>query len=245
MSTFIFPETDKPRKLGQKEKIPGYVFADPDDPAIIYIKTCKGIELLDNSIYDVTIPDLTFVDDECTTIKQSFVTRMSPCYVDVDDVLTLLHHLPIDKSDIMRHIKTASEIANYWAFREDSMYPIVFTEENLKDDYYPFYMFIRYRAAVESLKEFYIGAVSRPEEFKDELSDLAREEKMNLDAIKDLIDDLNDTADEWLELVVIITADPEWALRGKYSIAITPQSFKPYHDTFIDRKGNSPWSRGY
>ena len=53
MSTFIFPETDKPRKLGQKEKIPGYVFADPDDPTIIYIKTCKGIELLDNSIYDV------------------------------------------------------------------------------------------------------------------------------------------------------------------------------------------------
>lgn len=247
---FIPPDSDKPRKLGQKDRIPAYVFVDPDDPNIIFVKTCGKAEILDNSIYDLTIPSLEFEDGEIISrYKETFVTKLDPCYVDVEDVLILLSELPVSAKDIMLHIKTASEIANYWAFRENEnkyeLYPITFTKSNLKDEYYPFYMFIRYRAAVESLKEYYIGAITRPYEFKDELSDLKREEKMDLSAIKNLINDLGKEADEWLELVVHLTADPQWALRGKYSYAISMEMFKPYHDTFVDKKGGSNWSRGY
>ena len=61
---FVPPKDDKIKKLGKKEKIPAYVFADPDDPTIIYIKTNGVIEILDNSVYEVVIPNLEFEDGE-------------------------------------------------------------------------------------------------------------------------------------------------------------------------------------
>ena len=56
--TFTPPEDDKIKKIGKKEKIPAYIYVDPDDPNIIYIKTNGIIEILDNSVYDVVIPNL-------------------------------------------------------------------------------------------------------------------------------------------------------------------------------------------
>lgn len=240
------PKDDKIKKLGKKEKIPAYIYADPDDPTIIYIKTNGVIEILDNSEYQVFIPNLQFDDgDIIDKYTCDFTTKISPCYVDVEDVLTLCSGIKIDKRDILIHIKTASEIVNYWAERGD-MDSSTFNKENLKTDYYPFYMFVRYKAAVETLKEFYIGAVTNPYKYKDELSDLAREEEMDLDAIKKLIDDMNLDAEEYLNYIVTMTADPEWALRGKYSYALSLPFTRPYHDTFIDRKGGgNGWNRGY
>ena len=74
------------------------------------------------------------------------------------------------------------------------------------------------------------------------LSDLERQEKMDLDAIKKLLDSLSAEAEDWLELVATITADPKWALRGKYSYAVINKTYRPYHPTLIDRNG---WNRGY
>jgi hypothetical protein len=69
---------------------------------------------------------------------------------------------------------------------------------------------------------------------------------MDLDAIRELMDALEAEADELLELVVNITADPKWALRSKYSYAISLEMMKPYHNTYIDRKGGgNGWNRGY
>ena len=65
---------------------------------------------------------------------------------------------------------------------------------------------------------------------------------MDLDAIRKLLDDLTTEAEDWLELVATITADPKWALRGKYSYAVTNKTYRPYHRTLIDRNG---WDRGY
>lgn len=240
------PEDDKIKKLGKKEKIPAYIYADPDDPTIIYIKTNGVIQILDNSEYHLVIPNLQFNDgDIIDKFTCDFTTDISPCYVDINDVLTLCSGIHIDKRDVLLHIKTASEIVRYWAERGD-MDTKLFNKESLKSDYYPFYMFVRYKAAVESLKEFYIGAVTDPYKYKDELSDLAREEEMDLDAIKQLIDDLNIEAEEYLNYIVTMTADPEWALRAKYSYSISLPFTRPYHDTFIDRKGGgNGWNRGY
>ena len=244
--TFKPPEDDKIKKLGKKEKIPAYIYADPDDPTIIYIKTNGVIQILDNSEYHVVIPNLQFNDgDIIDKFTCDFTTDISPCYVDINDVLTLCSGIHIDKRDVLLHIKTASEIVVYWADRGDMDVKLL-NKESLKADYYPFYMFVRYKAAVESLKEFYIGAVTDPYKYKDELSDLAREEEMDLDAIKQLIDDLNIEAEEYLNYIVTMTADPEWALRAKYSYSISLPFTRPYHDTFIDRKGGgNGWNRGY
>lgn len=241
------PKNDKIINRAGREKIPVYLFVDPEEPYILYIQTKDDIKILDNSIYDLTIPELVFDDDTIEEkYKHSFITAPSPAYVDINDVLKECRNIPVDKDIVIHHIKHASQIADYWAYHdsdgENSISDKVFDSDNIEKDYYPFYMFVKSLSVADSIKSFYMEAVTKPYKFKDVLSDLEREEQMDLGAIKDLIATLEDEAEEWLEIVVTITADPHWALRGKYSYAITNQNYRPYHPTLIDRTG---WSRGY
>lgn len=237
---------DKIINRAGRERIPVYLFIDPEEPSILYIQTKKDINILDNSIYDLTIPELLFDDDTTEKCKHTFITAPSPAYVDIDDVLKECRNIPVDKDIIIHHIKHASQIADYWAYHDsdgqNSINKKVFDINNIEEDYYPFYMFVKYFSVADSIKSFYMEAITKPYKFKDVLSDLEREEQMDLSAIKTLIDEFENEAKEWLEIVVTITADPQWALRGKYSYAITNQNYKPYHSTLIDKTG---WSRGY
>lgn len=233
---------------GGREKIPAHLFVDPEDPTVLYIKVNDEIEILDNSIYELVAPNITFEDGDTDTTNVSFLTKPTPLYVSVEDVLTLCSQLPINVQDIIFHIRAASKMANFHAFHNaedlDSSSDLdkIFETKDFDKEYYPFYMFVKYKAAVESLKEFYIGAVTKPKEFLDALSDLQRKEVMDLDAIKKLLDSLENEADDWLEDVITITADPKWALRGKNSLAILNSNYRPYHPTYLDRTG---WTRGY
>ena len=247
MAQFEFPD-DEPRVLAGREKIPVYMFVDPDEPNIIYFQHNDKVEILDNSEYTLNVPSFEF-EDGTVSSKESMkiTTALSPMYVTIQDVKSLAGGLPLDDADIAYHIRQASLIAEYWSCRESDMLPeklatIFGGPKQIKDDYYPFYMFIKYQAVVDCVREFYIAAVARPSEYHDVLSDLERKEKMDLDAIKKLLDDLTAEAEDWLELVATITADPKWALRGKYSYAVTNRTYRPYHRTLIDRNG---WDRGY
>ena len=169
-------------------------------------------------------------------------------YVPIEDVKDLIHGLNLNDENIVRHIIEAGKTAIYWAKRkmEDTKQMPDFNSPTFQEDYYPFYMFIKLHATVESLKEFYIEAISNPQKWRDVLSDLEREEEWDFDAIKALIDDFEEEAEEWLELVVTITADPKWALRGKYCYSVYHTYSNPYHRI---RWGfppdNSSYNRGY
>ena len=245
---FVPPANDTVTNIGGREKIPIYFFVDVNEPSVLYARTCDKAEIKDNSSYTINIPELQFKDGQAVdNLKEEFITSPSPAYVSIKDVSILCKGLPISKANIAYYIRESSKIADYWAFREaDNMtennLKVIFSQENIKEDYYPFYMFVKYRAVVECIKEFYISAVSNPSEFHDVLSDLERKEKMDLAAIKKLLDSLTEEADNWIELVITITADPKWALRGKYSFAVTNYNYKPYHPTGLDR---TDWSRGY
>lgn len=243
----IFDPNDKIKKMGRKDRIPAYLLVDPYDPSVLYIRTNGKIEILDNSIYEVVIKDLEFEDGSIEP-KQTyeFTTDIDPCYGDINEILTILKGIKLDPKDILMHIRSASEVVNYWAFKQGTEETVKLTKENCKEDFYPFYHFVEYKAAAEALKQFYIEAISNPYKFHDVLSDLEREQEMDLGAIKDLLNDLEREAEEWLDLVVTITADPKWALRGKYSYAISLEMMKPYHNTYIDKKGGgNGWNRGY
>lgn len=243
--------TDKVRNIGGREKIPAYMFVDPDDPSVVYIKPYIE-DIKDNSEYQVVIPELNFSDgDTVNRYKVDYYTAVSPCYVDVDEVMTLCSGLKINKKDLIRHIRNASNIADYWAYyRQECDDEIdenikVFDKSNIKSDYYPFYMYIKYKAASESVRQYYINIVCGPEKFKDKVSDLERTEEMNFEAIHKLLDDLNTEAEDWLGLIISITADPAWAVRGKYSYAITMENYRPYHNTMMTTGRNDGWNRGY
>lgn len=243
---FIPPSTDKIINRGGREKVPVYLFVDPDEPSILYIDTKEDIEIKNNSIYELNISTLNFSDgDSINKYKHTFLTSPSPIYVSVDDVLTLCKNLPIPIEDVLYYIKEASKIADYWAYHDsdgNTELNKIFNIDNIKEDYYPFYMFVKYKAVANCVRSFYMKVVSQPYKFRDILSDLERDEEMDLDALKHFLDDLDTEAEDWLELVVVITADPQWALRGKYSYAIMNQAYKPYHPTLINRQG---WDRGY
>ena len=245
---FTPPLTDKVTSIGGREKIPAYFFVDPDEPNILYVKTCDKAEIVDNSTYKLTIPSIEFKDgDVKEKYTVDFVTAPSPAYVSINDVISLCHGIPVEPSHVAYYIKESSKIADYWAFREkdesnNNDLKSIFNAETFEEDYYPFYMFVKYRSVVEVIKEFYMTVIANPSEYHDILSDLERSEKMDLDAIKKLLDSLDEEANDWLELVTTITADPEWALRGKYSFAITNYNYRPYHPTGLNRTN---WDRGY
>ncbi len=224
--------------MALKEKIKFQLLVDPDDPETLILKPLvlhtaeAGTGLKPGGVYTINIKDLEFEDGSTYSNKEEFITQPDNyMFVTVDDVQDHIRSLEIPDSSILNHIIDASKKAVYWAKRNVSDFETLpdFNSETFQEDYYPFYMFIKHTAMAEAIKEYYLEMVTGPKKWKDTLSDLGREEEMDFNALKRLIDDLEHEADEWLELVVTITADPKWALRGKYSYAIYNAYSNPYH----------------
>jgi hypothetical protein len=217
--------------MARKEKVNFQLLVDPDDPETLLLKPIDT-ELISGSVYTVNIKELEFIDGSIFSNKEEFITEPDNyMFVSVEDIKDHLGNLDISDTSILNHIIDASKTAMYWAkINVDANTELPdFNSETFQEDYYPFYMFIKHTAMAECIKEYYIELISGPKKWKDTLSDLGREEEMDFNALKRLMDDLEHEADEWLELVVTITADPKWALRGKYSYAVYNTYCKPYH----------------
>lgn len=209
-------------------KTDAYLYASSDNPTVIEIYRPGKINFEANSIYEFIIPRLSFKDNTFEEIgKKRFITENLNLLVDTDDIKTLTHGLSLDDEMIMKHILDVSDIAKYWATKIETK--IDMNKDNIKEEYYPFYMFIRYRTVYECLLEFYMIAATNPIKFKDAISDLSREEEYDLKYLKSLLDDYRKKADEWLEKIITITADPQWAVRGKYSHAYDYKFANHYH----------------
>ena len=224
--------------MALKEKIKFQLLVDPDDPETLILKPLvfhtaeSGTGLKPGGIYTINIKDLQFEDGSIYSNKEEFITKPDNyMFVDVEDIQSHIRGLNIPDSSILDHIIDASKTALYWAKRNIDDFSSLpdFNSPTFQEDYYPFYMFIKHTAMVHAIQEYYIEAVSGPKKWKDTLSDLGREEEFDFDALKKLMDELEHDAEEWLESIVTITADPKWALRGKYSYAIYNSYSNPYH----------------
>lgn len=224
--------------MALKEKIKFKLLVDPDDPETLILKPLvfhtaeDGTGLKPGSVYTVNIKDLEFEDGSVYSNKEEFITKPENyMFVNVEDVQSHIKGLDISDASVLDHIIDASKQAMYWAKRnaEDFKQLPDFNSPTFQEDYYPFYMYIKHTAIAHAIKEYYIEMVTGPKKWKDTLSDLGREEEMDFNALKKLMDEMEHEADEWLELVVTITADPKWALRGKYSYAVYNTYCQPYH----------------
>ena len=232
--------------MALKDKIKFDMLVDPDDLSTVIFSPVND-KILNDSKYMINIKNLEFEDGTTYSNKEAFYTTPSNYYfVPIGDVKDLIHGLNLDDENIIHHIIDASKTAMYWAKRKTEGNIPDFNSETFQEDYYPFYMFIKTSAAVESLKEFYISAMAQPKKWRDVLSDLEREEEMDYDGIKGLIDSLEAEAEEWINLVVTITADPKWALRGKYCYSTYNTYTNPYHRIHWGLPPhNSSYNRGY
>lgn len=238
--------------MALKEKIKFKLLVDPDDPETLILKPLvfhtaeAGTGLKPGSVYTVNIKDIEFEDGTKYSNKEAFITKPDDyMFVSVEDVQSHIKGLDISDESILDHIIDASKMAVYWAKKnaEDLSKVPDFNSPSFQEDYYPFYMYIKHTAIAHAIKEYYIELVTGPKKWKDTLSDLGREEEWDFDALRRMIDDYEHEADEWLELVVTITADPKWALRGKYSYSIYNAYSRPYHS--ISWYKNNDYNRGF
>lgn len=217
--------------MALKDKVKFAMLVDPDDPQTLILKPVDS-ELQNGSVYTISIKDVSLIDGTKFSQKETFITTPSENYfVKVDDVQELIRGAGVSDESVIRHIVDAGKTAMYWAKRKvdnPSQVPD-FNNVDLQADYYPFYMFIKFHATAEALKERYIELISNPQKWRDMLSDLEREEEWDFDAWRKLIADFENEADEWLEHIVTITADPKWALRGKYCYTAFYTNSNPYH----------------
>ena len=237
--------------MALKEKVEFQLLVDPDDPeTLILMPVEKKLakpnigtigkpqykyeqgSLVSGSTYIVNIKDIEFEDGSVYSNKETFITKPDDyMFVEVDDIQSHIRALNIPDENILDHIIDASKQAVYWAKKNAEDFKTLpdFNSPTFQEDYYPFYMYIKHTAMAHAIKEYYIEMVTKPKKWKDTLSDLSREEEMDFNALRKLMDDMEHEAEEWLELVVTITADPKWALRGKYSYAIYNSYSNPYH----------------
>ena len=255
--------------MALKEKLKFKLLVDPDDPETLIlipveqqkptkpskptIGTAKPTEpqykqahLKSGGVYTVNLKDIEFEDGSRYSNKETFITKPDDyMFVNVEDVQSHIKGLDISDESVLDHIIDASKMAMYWAKKnvEDTSKVPDFNDPSFQEDYYPFYMFIKHTAIAHAIKEYYIELVTGPKKWKDTLSDLGREEEWDFDALRRMIDDYEHEADEWLELIVTITADPKWALRGKYSYSIYNAYSRPYHS--ISWYRNNDYNRGF
>lgn len=237
--------------MALKEKVEFQLLVDPDDPeTLILMPVEKKLakpnigtigkpqykyeqgSLVSGSTYTVNIKDIEFEDGSVYSNKETFITKPDDyMFVEVDDIQSHIRALNIPDENILDHIIDASKQAVYWAKKNAEDFKTLpdFNSPTFQEDYYPFYMYIKHTAMAHAIKEYYIEMVTKPKKWKDTLSDLSREEEMDFNALRKLMDDMEHEAEEWLELVVTITADPKWALRGKYSYAVYNSYSNPYH----------------
>lgn len=230
----------------KRSRIPFECLVDEDDLYTLELFPIEKMPL--ESIFTFNLK-IDFVDDTNYSDKVTFVSRpVDNYFVSVNDVKSHLNGIKVDDLHIIDHIIDAGKIAKHWAsYKVTNPNDIpTFDIETIQEDYYPFYMFIKYHALSESLKGFYMEMLTHPYKWRDMLSDLEREEEWDLDAIKALLDEFDKEAEEWLELVTTITADPQWALRGKYCYSVYNTYSNPYHRIHWGLPPhNSDYNRGY
>ena len=229
--------------MALKEKIQFEMLVDPDDPSTIIFKPLS--DLKDNMMYTLDIKNIKLEDGSNFSRKESFYTPLDYFYVPTKDVIDHISSIAPNEEEVIRHIIHAGKAALYYCKRKSKTVPN-FTMETIKQDYYPFYMYIKNHAIVDVLKNYYIEKASGPKKWRDVLSDLEREEEMDFNGLIDLIHTWEEEANEWLRLVVTITADPKWALRGKYCYSTYNTYANPYHDIRWGKPPhNSSYNRGY
>lgn len=191
------------------------------------------VEFKDNSIYEFEIEAKGQQTMRKEKVKAKYITSPDPCYVDLKDVLSLARGFNLSEESVLFHIREASRYANHIIneYNKDAyMDKMIVTRENIKEDYFELYMFVRYKALKDCVLEFYMQEVAKPSKIKNQTGDLVYEHEFDLSTLKDLLDEIEDEYEKWQEELITITADPKAVLRGRYS-------WNKYYPTNLSNSG--------
>lgn len=213
---------------------------DPYKPSPLIDKDPEEIiptsSFSDDSVYEFKIPGLKAKNGSPSDIHVKYITSPKSAYIGLRDVTSLANGLQLDDESVLYHIREASKYADYLIDKYNSSNPgepIMMNKHNIQTKYFTIYMFIKYKALRDCLLDFFIKESAKPHSVKNQAGDLVYEHTMDLNKIKDLLDDIEDEYKKWEEETVAITASPRAVTRGKYS----------YTKVYPTRLGSSGYGR--
>lgn len=205
------------------------------------------IPLKDNSVYTFELKDIKDIDGMILPKEKiTFTTAVTPAFIEAKDVLGLAEGLELPEHLIWYHIKEASKSAMFYAnkYNNDNKgygEDIVLDKDTIQERYYPFYVYIKYKAFRDCLLTFYTKKAAEPNRIKNQTGDLVYEEEFDLDRIKALLDKIEKEYEDILEEIITITANPKATMLGKRNLYKTGyRSTNMYNPT-----GLSGFRRGY
>lgn len=132
----------------------------------------------DNSSYEFRFKDIEALNGQTFSGKFKLFTQLSPLYVDVQSVRSLITSIPIEDSTILYHIREASKYAEYIKSSIDKTnVPFEVTQ------------FVRYKAAHDCILSHSIRLATAVG-YKGTVSTVSFEEKQTTKDITDLLDHL-------------------------------------------------------
>lgn len=190
----------------------------------------------DDSVYEFKIPGLKAKNGSPSDIHVKYITSPKSAYIELKDVTSLANGLQLEDESVLYHIREASKYADYLIDkynRSNPAEPIMMNKHNIQKRYFTIYMFIKYKALRDCLLDFFIKESAKPNNIKNQVGDLVYEHTMDLNKIKNLLDDIEDEYKKWEEEIVAITASPRAVTRGQYS----------YTKVYPTRLGSSGYGR--
>lgn len=143
----------------------------------------------DNSIYEIRLKNIKSVNDDELNETIKFCTKLTPLYVDIDSVKSLIGDIDIDDDIILYHIREASRFADY-------------IKTGIDEDNVPFEVsqFVRYKAAHECLLRHTV-TLSSSVGISGTVGKVTFSEKETIKDISKLLDFLNKDIAKWLDEV--------------------------------------------
>lgn len=217
-----------------RERIKLDMFVDPNEPNVLMFRPQSGDKFTDNTIYKINLSEIDFEDGSSIESQViEYVTKPDPMFIRIEDVTSLVDGIPLDEKRVLYHIREACRELNYRIFnfnvekRNGRMSMGYLDAEDVKEtEYYPIYMYLRYMSAYNAILEYYINLAAHPQQVKDQVADLIREEKLSLKYLKDLLDMLLAKAQDWINRVIQIYAAPKSAVRAR-TVAFDYKVWKP------------------
>lgn len=193
---------------------------------MIVIEPLDGFQ--DNSIYEIRLKNVKSVNDDEITETLKFCTKLTPLYVDINSVKSLIGDIDIPDDAILYHIREASRFADY-------------IKTGIDENDVPFEVsqFVRYKAAYECLLRHTV-TLSSSIGISGTVGKVTFSEKETIKDISKLLDLLSKEIAKWLDEVKGFQLEGRAEMKsvvrgGSYSYP----GYDPVKVTIFDRLGGN------
>lgn len=182
----------------------------------------------DNSVYEIRLKNIKSINDDEVNTTLKLCTKLTPLYVDINAVKSLIGDIDVPDDAILYHIREASRFADY-------------IKTGIDEEDVPFEVsqFVRYKAAYECLLRHTVS-LSSSVGISGTIGKVTFSEKETIKDISKLLDLLSKEIAKWLDEVRGFSLEGRAEMKsvvrgGNYSYP----GYDPVKSDLFDRLGGS------